>query len=75
MTANKVPVVRAAACYSVAVLGFAEHNDANVLTLGSKTVSSAQMREIVIAWLATEITKTSSKKSRQDRSDRTPVPA
>src|SRR6266850_6369741 len=58
MTANKVPGVRAAACYSVAVArNSREHNDANVLTLGSKTVSSAQMREIVIAWLATEITE------------------
>jgi ribose 5-phosphate isomerase B len=58
MTANKVPGVRAAACYSVEVArNSREHNDANVLTLGSKTVSSAQMREIVRAWLGTEITE------------------
>src|SRR5215213_7366666 len=58
MTANKVPGVRAAACYSVAVArNSREHNDANVLTLGSKTISSAEMREIVTAWLATEITE------------------
>ncbi|HSD47619.1 MAG TPA: ribose 5-phosphate isomerase B [Pyrinomonadaceae bacterium] len=58
MTANKVPGVRAAACYSVAVArNSREHNDANVLTLGSKTISSAEMREIVIAWLTTEITE------------------
>jgi ribose 5-phosphate isomerase B len=44
MTANKVPGVRAAACYSV-------------LTLGSKTISSAEMREIVTAWLTTELTE------------------
>lgn len=56
MTANKVPGVRAAACYSVAVAkNSREHNDANVLTLGSKTITSAEMREIVAAWLATEI--------------------
>lgn len=56
MTANKVPGVRAAACYSVAVAkNSREHNDANVLTLGSKTITSAEMREIVRAWLATEI--------------------
>jgi ribose 5-phosphate isomerase B len=56
MTANKVPGVRAAACYSVAVaVNSREHNDANVLTLGSKTITSAEMREIVQAWLATEI--------------------
>jgi ribose 5-phosphate isomerase B len=58
MTANKVPGVRAAACYSVAVArNSREHNDANVLTLGSKTITSAEMREIVTAWLATEISE------------------
>jgi ribose 5-phosphate isomerase B len=58
MTANKVPGVRAAACYSVAVAkNSREHNDANVLTLGSGTINSAQMREIVQAWLATEISE------------------
>jgi len=56
MTANKVPGVRAAACYSVEVArNSREHNDANVLTLGSKTITSAQMREIVTAWLSSEI--------------------
>jgi ribose 5-phosphate isomerase B len=58
MTANKVPGVRAAACYSVAVArNSREHNDANVLTLGSKTITSAEMREIVQAWLSTELTE------------------
>ena len=58
MTANKVPGVRAAACYSVAVArNSREHNGANVLSLGSKTISSKEMREIVQAWLATEITE------------------
>jgi ribose 5-phosphate isomerase B len=58
MTANKVPGVRAAACYSVALArNSREHNDANVLTLGSKTISSGEMRDIVTAWLATEITE------------------
>jgi ribose 5-phosphate isomerase B len=58
MTANKVPGVRAAACYSVEVArNSREHNDANVLTLGSKTISSAQMREIVTTWLSTEISE------------------
>lgn len=58
MTANKVPGVRAAACYSVDVArNSREHNDANVLTLGSKTISSAQMREIVSVWLSTEISE------------------
>ena len=58
MTANKVPGVRAAACYSVKVaINSREHNDANVLTLGSGTITSAEMREIVSAWLSTEITE------------------
>src|SRR5262245_44717243 len=58
ITANKVPGVRAAACYSVAVArNSREHNDANVLTLGSKTISNAEMREIVGAWLATSLSE------------------
>jgi ribose 5-phosphate isomerase B len=58
MTANKVPGVRAAACYSAAVArNSREHNGANVLTLGSKTISSAEMRDIVSAWLTTEMTE------------------
>jgi ribose 5-phosphate isomerase B len=56
MTANKVAGVRAAACYSVELArNSREHNGANVLTLGSKTINSAQMKEIVNAWLGTEI--------------------
>jgi ribose 5-phosphate isomerase B len=58
MTANKVPGVRAAACYSVEVArNSREHNGANVLTLGSKTITSDEMREIVRAWLATDLTE------------------
>jgi ribose 5-phosphate isomerase B len=58
ITANKVPGVRAAACYSVPVArNSREHNDANVLTLGSKTITSREMREIVAAWLATDISE------------------
>jgi len=58
MTANKVPGVRAAACYSVEVArNSREHNGANVLTLGSTTITSDQMREIVRAWLSTDLTE------------------
>src|SRR2546421_551546 len=58
MTANKVPGVRAAACYDVKVArNSREHNDANVLTLGSGTIDSKQMRDIVQVWLSTEITE------------------
>jgi len=58
MTANKVPGVRAAACYSVEVArNSREHNGANVLTLGSKTISNEQMRDIVRVWLSTDLTE------------------
>jgi ribose 5-phosphate isomerase B len=58
MTANKVPGVRAAACYSVKVaVNSREHNDANVLTLGSGTINADEMRDIVRAWLSTEISE------------------
>jgi ribose 5-phosphate isomerase B len=58
MTANKVPGVRAAAAYSVEVArNSREHNGANVLTLGSKTISVKEMRDIVRAWLGTELTE------------------
>jgi ribose 5-phosphate isomerase B len=58
MTANKVPGVRAAACYSVKVaVNSREHNGANVLTLGSGTVTPAEMRDIVRAWLSADLTE------------------
>ncbi len=58
MTANKVPNVRAAACYSVALAkNSREHNGANVLTLGSGQNSIAEVKEIVTAWLGTELTE------------------
>ena len=58
MTANKVPGVRAAACYSEKVArNSREHNDANVLTLGSAMITPDEMRAIVTAWLSAEITE------------------
>lgn len=63
MTANKVPGVRAAACYSVALAkNSREHNGANVLTLGSGQNSFAEIREIVSAWLLSELTEDRHKK-------------
>src|SRR6266404_5487427 len=71
MTANKVPGVRAAACYSVEVArNSREHNDANVLTLGSKTITSDQMREIVGAWIGTASASRRSMRSSGSISDR-----
>jgi ribose 5-phosphate isomerase B len=58
MTANKVPGVRAAACYDAKVArNSREHNDANVLTLGSGAINAEQMREIVTVWLSADITE------------------
>lgn len=58
MAANKVPGVRAAACYNVALArNSREHNGANVLTLGSGQNSSAEVKEIVRAFLTSEITE------------------
>jgi len=63
MTANKVPGVRAAACYSEKVArNSREHNDANVLTLGSGVITSDEMRAIVSVWLSTEISEDRHKK-------------
>ena len=58
MAANKVPGVRAAMCYDEAsARNSREHNGANVLTLGGKMISADRMREIVRAWLGTELTE------------------
>jgi deoxyribose-phosphate aldolase len=57
MVANKVPGVRAAACYGEALARSArEHNDANVLALGSSYVTAEQAERIADAFLAGECT-------------------
>ncbi len=54
VVANKVPRVRAACCHSEFVARNArEHNDTNVLTLGSKVVGSEVCKEILKIWLET----------------------
>lgn len=63
MAANKVPGVRAAACYSAALAkNSREHNGANVLTLGSGQNSFEEIKEIVEIWLSTELTEERHKK-------------
>ena len=63
MAANKVPNVRAAACYSAALAkNSREHNGANVLTLGSGQNSIDKIKEIVHAFLTTEISEERHKK-------------
>lgn len=58
MAANKVPGVRAAACYSSALArNSREHNGANLLTLGSGQNSLEELKQIVEAFLSTEMTE------------------
>ena len=53
IAANKVPGVRAAACYCTFTAKNSRlHNDANVLSLGSKAVGSENAKEIVDAFLS-----------------------
>lgn len=54
MVANKVPGVRAAACYDLSTArNSREHNRANVLTLGAGLSGPALAWQIVQEWLAT----------------------
>jgi ribose 5-phosphate isomerase B len=63
MAANKVPGVRAAACYSTALAkNSREHNGANVLTLGAGQNTFDEMKSIVEAFLSTDITEDRHKK-------------
>ena len=63
MAANKVPGVRAAACYNIGLAKNArEHNGANVLTLGSGQNSVEEMKQIVEAFLSSEISEERHKK-------------
>ena len=63
MTANKVPNIRAAACYSaVLARNSREHNGANILTLGSGQNNFNEIKEIVEAFLSTDLTEDRHKK-------------
>jgi ribose 5-phosphate isomerase B len=54
IAANKVPGARAALCYDRATArNSREHNDANVLSLGARLISTESAREILAAWLET----------------------
>lgn len=54
IAANKVPGVRAALCYNQASASNArEHNDSNVLSLGSGLIGTALALKIVQTWLET----------------------
>jgi ribose 5-phosphate isomerase B len=54
ITANKVPGIRAAACYSTEMAKASrQHNDANVLALGGRIKTEEPASEIVGVWLDT----------------------
>ena len=54
MAANKVPGVRAAACWDISsARNSREHNHANVLTLGAGLLGEGLAKQIVDEWLAT----------------------
>ena len=55
IVANKVKGIRCALCWSLETARWArEHNDANVLAIGQRTIPLELAREIVRVWLATE---------------------
>ena len=55
IVANRVPGVRAALCNNVKVARLSrEHNDSNVLVLGSIFVKPLLAKQITAAWLKTE---------------------
>ena len=63
MTANKVPNVRAAACYStILAKNSREHNGANVLTLGAGQNTLDEIRQIVATFISTIISEERHKK-------------
>lgn len=63
MTANKVPNVRAAACYSVPLAkNSREHNGANVLTLGAGQNTFDEVKAIVEAFISSDISEERHKK-------------
>ena len=55
IVANKVRGIRSSLCWSINTARWArEHNDANVLALGERTIGLELALEIVRVWLATE---------------------
>jgi len=55
IVANKLPGVRAALCYSLKTTKLSrEHNDSNILVLGSAFVNADLAKRMVIAWLNTK---------------------
>jgi len=54
IAANRVPFVRAALCYTITAARLSrEHNDSNILVLGSAFVTEAIAKRMVNVWLKT----------------------
>ncbi len=54
IVANKFPGVRAALCHNeFTAQACREHNDANILVMGARTLDEQQMEQIVKIWLET----------------------
>ncbi len=55
IVANRLPKVRAALCHNTRIAKLSrEHNDSNVLVLGSAFVKADLAKRIVLAWLNTK---------------------
>jgi ribose 5-phosphate isomerase B len=55
ITANRIPGIRCGLCWNEQVaIWNRSHNDANMLSLGERTVSEEEALHIVKVWLATE---------------------
>ncbi|MDD5669914.1 MAG: ribose 5-phosphate isomerase B [Candidatus Omnitrophica bacterium] len=55
IAANRVPFVRAALCYTITATRLSrEHNDSNILVLGSAFVTESIAKRMVNIWLKTE---------------------
>ncbi len=55
ITANKVPGIRAATCYNeFSAKSAREHNNANILVVGAKTLGEETIKSIIDKWIATD---------------------
>ncbi len=55
ITANKIPGIRAATCYNeFSAKSSREHNDANVLAVGARSLGEETIKSIAEVWLSTK---------------------
>lgn len=58
IVANKIKGIRASLCHDIfSARNTREHNDANILTLGARVISTELAREIIKVWLNTEFSQ------------------